>query len=235
MGFLRVWHAARRQAQSRRTSASQPASERRPGRCRAQRDGEHLGIRAGQNRPGAGRDGHRPVGDGVIDQHVQVDEQVFGWQHRRRASVAEASVDTRFVATRAPFLSRRTHIARLSTRAGPPIVRRRLRIGPKLRPRHPKTPGLRSWSERLCCSDVVVRDWVEPPNFRVSVLRTTWRGSPPTVCPARQLSATSRALSRTPVNETETETGAGRSTPGNRKGAVGHGACSGWSWAATRA
>jgi hypothetical protein len=42
-----------------------------------------------------------------------VDEQVFGWQHRGRASVAETSVNTRFVATGAPFLSRRTHITRL--------------------------------------------------------------------------------------------------------------------------
>jgi hypothetical protein len=54
-------------------------------------------------------DGGCPVAAALLT----LTDQVFGWQHRRRASVAEASVDTRFVATGAPFLSRPTHITRL--------------------------------------------------------------------------------------------------------------------------
>ena len=45
-------------------------------------DGERPGVAAGRFRPRPGRDGDGPGSDQVVDQHVDVDEQVLGWQHR---------------------------------------------------------------------------------------------------------------------------------------------------------
>ena len=46
-----------------------------------QRDGQQLTIAAARHRPRPGRDGDGARGDRVIDHHIDVDEQVLGWQH----------------------------------------------------------------------------------------------------------------------------------------------------------
>jgi hypothetical protein len=50
------------------------------------RDRQQLGIGAGRSRPRAARDDDRPGQDQVMNQHVDVDEQIFSWQHGRTAS-----------------------------------------------------------------------------------------------------------------------------------------------------
>ena len=47
------------------------------------RDGEQLGVAAARSGARAARDRDDPGGHQVIDQHVDVDEQVLGRQHRR--------------------------------------------------------------------------------------------------------------------------------------------------------
>jgi hypothetical protein len=74
----------------------------RPETCRIA--AKQLGVTAGRRgpgRPGPGRDGDGSGGDRVIDQHVHVDEQILGGQHRgwplrttvldNRLSLAEAT------------------------------------------------------------------------------------------------------------------------------------------------
>jgi hypothetical protein len=50
------------------------------------RDRQQLGVGAGQRRTGAARDPDLPGQDQVVNQHVNVDEQVFSWQHGRTVS-----------------------------------------------------------------------------------------------------------------------------------------------------
>lgn len=45
------------------------------------RDGEQLGVGAGRRRTRPVRDGDGPGADQVVNQHVDIDEQVHGWQH----------------------------------------------------------------------------------------------------------------------------------------------------------
>jgi hypothetical protein len=64
------------------------------------RDGQQLGVATGGCGAWPRRDGDGTGGNRVIDQHVDVDEQVFGWQHNsglcgtrvfdNRLSLAEA-------------------------------------------------------------------------------------------------------------------------------------------------
>ncbi len=65
------------------------------------RDGQQLGVAAGGCGAWAWHDGDGTGGNRVIDQHVDVDEQVFGWQQHdsglcgtrvfgKRLSLAEA-------------------------------------------------------------------------------------------------------------------------------------------------
>src|SRR5215469_4457146 len=44
-------------------------------------DGQQFGIAAGGHRAGTGRDRDGPRADRVINKHVNVDEQILGWQH----------------------------------------------------------------------------------------------------------------------------------------------------------
>jgi hypothetical protein len=50
------------------------------------RDRQQLGIGAGRGRARPAWDLDRPGKDQVVDQHVDVDEQLFSWQHGRTAS-----------------------------------------------------------------------------------------------------------------------------------------------------
>jgi hypothetical protein len=50
------------------------------------RDRQQLGIRSGRGGSRAARDPDRPGQDQVVDQHVDVDEQLFSWHHGRTAS-----------------------------------------------------------------------------------------------------------------------------------------------------
>jgi hypothetical protein len=45
------------------------------------RDGEQLGVAAGRCGAWPRRDGNGPGRDRVIDQDIDIDEQVLGWQH----------------------------------------------------------------------------------------------------------------------------------------------------------
>jgi len=47
-----------------------------------QRDRQQLGVGAGRRRTRPGRDDDRAGADRVINQHIRVDEQILGWQHR---------------------------------------------------------------------------------------------------------------------------------------------------------
>jgi hypothetical protein len=49
-----------------------------------QGDGQQLGVAAGRHRPGPRRDGDLSGGDGVIDEHVDVDEQILSGKHEER-------------------------------------------------------------------------------------------------------------------------------------------------------
>ncbi len=96
--------------QSRPTSARNPASLRRPSRCRTSAiASSSASVQAGEG-PRAVRDPDRPGKDQVVDQHVDVDEQVFSWQHKGRP-LRMSDVDTHLSsAEAAPCSSRHARI-----------------------------------------------------------------------------------------------------------------------------
>jgi len=55
------------------------------------RDRQQLGIGAGRGGPRPGRDLDRPGQDQVVNQYVDVDEQLFSWQHGRTASADQGT------------------------------------------------------------------------------------------------------------------------------------------------
>ena len=59
----------------------EPGLAARPEQVAHHGDGEQLGVAAGRFGARPGRDGNGPGSDQVVDQYVDVDEQVLGWQH----------------------------------------------------------------------------------------------------------------------------------------------------------